>query len=70
MSDEDRTTTQEIPATYTIQCYDCRKRFWLDGMDVFTSATQWPKTEARYSLWSVGLRNYCPKCVKRREETG
>lgn len=64
MSKVEGQATEEIG--YSIQCRGCRNRYWVDGMDLFSPATQWPKTQARYDGWLVGLRNYCPKCAKRK----
>ena len=64
MSEQDRQETEEIG--YTIQCRDCRDTYSTGGKDLFQTASQWPKTQARYDGWLVGLRNYCPKCAERK----
>lgn len=58
--------TEPMPALYTIKCRDCGKAYWYQGRNAHPTGSQYPKTEARYAGWLVGLRSYCPEHAKER----
>lgn len=69
LSEEDRRDTQPIPADhyYSIKCRKCAAMYVYEGRTTF-DALGWPRTEARYAGWEVGLKSWCPDCKRKREK--